>query len=166
MNHYENRQVGYLLAWLLGILIGIYLLAILLFYAAGGERRNHQAEVARLAINRTAITKVTDYYQLDRGVNAYSVKGLTAKRQRYYFIYLPASQRAYVYPQSQGTSETTIRRHFNRTHTAATISQVNLGWYKDQAVWEVAYQTLQGRLGYTLYTFKGGNRLSDIANLS
>ena len=52
------------------------------------------------------------------------------------------------------------------THAAATISQVNLGWYKDQAVWEVAYQTPQGRLGYALYTFKGGNRLSDVANLS
>ena len=49
--------------------------------------------------------------------------------------------------------------------TTTTINNINLGWYKGEAVWEVAYKKQNGNLGYTLYEFKNGNDISEVDNL-
>ena len=83
----------------------------------------------------------------------------------YYFIYLPNSKKAYLYPAKRGVSEANIKNEFKSSHSNATINHINLGWYKGEAVWEVAYKKPNGNLGFTLYEFKDGNDISEVDNL-
>ena len=68
-------------------------------------------------------------------------------------------------PEKKGVSENKIRSEFERLHSNQKISEVNLGWYKGKAVWEVTSQNKNNDYSYTLYEFKTGNEISEVANL-
>ena len=78
---------------------------------------------------------------------------------------MPNSKTAYLYPAAKGITESKIKNKFKSIHTDATINNINLGWYKGEAVWKVAYKKQNGNLGYTLYEFKNGNDISEVDNL-
>lgn len=68
-------------------------------------------------------------------------------------------------PAKKGVSENKIQSEFKRLHPEQNISEINLGWYKGEAVWEVASQNKNKEYSYTLYEFKSGNEISEVANL-
>ncbi|GFZ27028.1 hypothetical protein [Lactobacillus corticis] len=165
MSRYGNRRWTKFILWLIAILLLLWIAYTVIFYFAGADRRGNQAAAASVAESKSGITNVQKYYHLDRGVSSYSLKGTNKSGKTFYFIYLPHSKKAYVYPASKGTSEKNIRQKFTSQTKSATIRDINLGWYKGQAVWEVSYNTSQNKLGYAIYTFNDGNRISDVANL-
>lgn len=146
------------------LLIIVYIVSIFVLTAAGARGSGNKKQLTELAQNKTPIIKVGKYYHLDRGVSSYSLLGSDKKGRRYYFIYRTYRKKAYLYPASKGYSESKIRAIFHSSNRAAQIRTVNLGWYHGMPVWEVAYEK-NNRLGYELYSFKTGKRLSRIENL-
>ena len=161
----DTRKPIKFVGWVIGLIIIAFLASIVIFYCAGAKSRGNDQRVAQLASAKTPITNIQKYYHLDRGTSSYAVKGTNSKGQNYYFIYLPNSKKAYLYPANKGVSEDKIKNSFKSLHTDATINHINLGWYKGEAVWEVAYKKQNGNLGYTLYEFKNGNDISEVDNL-
>lgn len=161
----DTKQTIKFVAWVISLIIIAFFVSIAIFYYAGSKSRGNNQRVVQLAASKTPITNIEQYYHLDRGTSSYSITGTNKKGRRYYFIYLPNSKKAYLYPAKRGVSETTIKNNFKSSHSNATINHINLGWYKGEAVWEVAYKKSNGNLGYTLYEFKNGNDISEVDNL-
>lgn len=160
----DTRKTIRFIVWVLVFIILFYIGSVLVFFGAGSSSRNNDRQMASLARQQTPITNIDAYYHLDRGVSSYALKGESPKGKTYYFVYLPHSKKAYVYPARKGTSQAQIRRQFSQSG-AGKISAINLGWYKGQAAWEVSYQKNNGTLGYVLYDFKSGKMLNQVDNL-
>lgn len=161
----DTRQTIKFVVWVIGIVIIAFFASIAIFYYAGSKSRGNDQKVAQLATTKTPITNIKKYYHLDRSTSSYAVNGTNKKGQSYYFVYLPNTKKAYLYPARRGVSESNIKNKFKSSHSDATINHINLGWYKGEAVWEVAYKKQNGNLGYTLYEFKNGNDISEVDNL-
>lgn len=161
----DTRQTIKFVAWVIGIIVILFLASIGIFYYAGSKSRGNDQKIAQVVASKTPITQIQKYYHLDRGTSSYSISGTGKKGKKYYFIYLPNSKKAYLYQANRGVSETEIKKKFKSTHSDATINHINLGWYKGEAVWEVAYKKKNGNLGYTIYEFKNGNDISEVDNL-
>ena len=161
----DTRQTIKFVAWVIGLIIIAFFVSIAIFYAAGSKSRGNDQKIAELARSKTPITNISKYYHLDRGTSSYAINGTNKKGKGYYFTYLPNSKKAYLYPAKRGVSEANIKNEFKSSHSNATINHINLGWYKGEAVWEVAYKKPNGNLGYTLYEFKDGNDISEVDNL-
>lgn len=161
----DTRQTIKFVSWVIGLIIVAFLASIAIFYYAGSRSRGNDQKVTQLATSKTPIRKIQNYYHLDRGTSSYAIAGTNNKGKQYYFIYLPNSKKAYLYPAAKGITESKIKNKFKSIHTDATINNINLGWYKGEVVWEVAYKKKNGNLGYTLYEFKNGNDISEVDNL-
>lgn len=161
----DARQTIKFVSWVIGLIIVAFLASIAIFYYAGSRSRGNDQKVTQLATSKTPIRKIQNYYHLNRGTSSYAIAGTNNKGKQYYFIYLPNSKKAYLYPAAKGITESKIKNKFKSIHTDATINNINLGWYKGEAVWEVAYKKQNGNLGYTLYEFKNGNDISEVDNL-
>ncbi|WEV40688.1 hypothetical protein [Lactobacillus sp. ESL0681] len=156
----DTRQTIKFCAWLIVFLVLAYVVAVLIFYKAGQPEANNNHATAQIALKKTPIKEVHDYYHLDRGVNSYAVKGIGKKHQTYYFVYLPGSKKGYLLAATEGVSETKIKRAYQAKKTANQITQINLGWYKNRAVWEVTAKSKTGSYRYQLYEFKNGSLIS------
>ncbi|WEV71634.1 hypothetical protein OZY43_04265 [Lactobacillus sp. ESL0785] len=152
----DTRQTIKFIIWLIVVIILAYCLTVVIFYKAGKPAQGEMQEVSRIATEKTPITRVQTYYHLDRGINSYSLKG-SGKKGSYYFIYLPGSKKGYLFPTKKGVSEAAIRSKFKAQGATGKISQVNLGWYRGRAVWEVTAKNSSGSYNYKLYEFKNGN---------
>ncbi|TSO26341.1 hypothetical protein [Lactobacillus sp. LL6] len=161
----DTRQTIKFVVWTFVLVIAFYIASIFVFYRAGSQSRDNDKRVAQLASQKTPITNIQSYYHLDRGVSSYSIQGSSKKGQNYYFIYLPKTKKAYLLSAKKGVNENKIQSEFKRLHPEQNISEVNLGWYKGEAVWEVASQNKNKEYSYTLYEFKSGNEISEVANL-
>lgn len=161
----DTKQTIKFIVWVVVIAIAIYLASIFVFFKAGSNVRNSDRQIAALAKQKTPIVNVENYYHLDRGISSYSLKGTDKRAKSYYFIYLPSSKKAYIYQASKGTTESKIRETFNAQNPNKTIKSVNLGWYRNDPVWEVAYQNSNGKLGYNLYLYRTGKELNQVDNL-
>jgi uncharacterized protein YpmB len=161
----DTRQTLKFISWVIGIIVIAFVASILIFYYAGSRSRGNNQKIAEIARTKTPIKNIQSYYHLDRGTSSYAITGTGKKGKRYYFVYLPNSKKAYLYPANKGVSEAYIKNKFKSSHSDATINHINLGRYKGQAVWEVAYKKHNGNLGYTIYEFKDGNDISEVDNL-
>lgn len=161
----DTRQTIKFIVWVIVIAIVAYIASVIIFYKAGTPSRNSERQISQIAMQKTPIKNVDKYYHLDRGVNSYALKGTNAKGKKYYFIYLPKSKKAYIYPSNKGVSESKIRDAYKSEYANATINDINLGWYQGKAVWEVTSKTKSGNYNYVLYDFKNGNEIKSVANL-
>ena len=161
----DTRQTIKFVAWVIAIIIAVYIAAVIIVFMAGSPSRKNDRQISQVASQKTPIKNIQQYYHLNRGTDSYALKGTAKKGQVYYFIYLPNSKKAYLLPSRKGVGENEIRSKFNQQHGQQKISNVNLGWYKGQAVWEVTSQNSQGNYSYTLYKFKNGSKISEVANL-
>lgn len=159
----DTRKTIKFIIWTLIVIIVLYLASILVFFRAGSDSRQNKQNIAAVANQKTPITQINTYYHLDRGTNSYAIEGSDKKGQNYYFIYLPNSKKAYLYPKNKGVSQTSITKVFKKTNNSK-INAVNLGWYRGNPVWEVTYQN-NGNLGFNLYDFKTGKAINEVDNL-
>ncbi|CAM3114295.1 Uncharacterized protein YpmB [Lactobacillus bombicola] len=154
----DTKQAITFLAWLTAIIIVLYFLLLAIFYKASKPERSQVQEINALALSKTPIKHIEKNYHLNRGINSYALKG-QVKKQSYYFIYLPGSKKAYLFPANKGVSEHVVRNKFSGKRANYSIIKVNLGWYKKQAVWEVTAKDQANRYTYQLYEFKNGKLL-------
>ncbi|GHV97590.1 hypothetical protein lacNasYZ03_11120 [Lactobacillus nasalidis] len=158
------KNVLQYLAWLVFFLFLLYAGTVAVVAKAAKPYSQHNAKVAKL-VKRTSMTKITSYYHLNRGVSSYAASGETSKGKAAYFIYLPGSHKAYYYSAGDGVSESTVKSKFQKAYPKKTVKEVNLGWYKKQAVWEVTATNSDGSYCYVLYRFKDGKQLSLVDKL-
>lgn len=161
----DTRQTIKFVIWTIVVIIVLYIASVFVFFRAGTQSRDNDKQIAQLASQKTPIKNIQTYYHLDRGTSSYSLKGTNKKGAVYYFIYLPKTKKAYLYSAKKGVSESKVRSEFKRLHSNQTVSAVNLGWYKGEAVWEVTAQNKNNDYTYSLYEFKSGNEISEVANL-
>lgn len=161
----DTRQTIKFIIWVIILAIIFYITSIFIFFKAGSSTRINDQQMINTSRKKTPITSINTYYHLDRGTNSYALQGTDKKSKSYYFIYLPNSKKAYLYPASKGVSEKEIRNYFNKNHSNQTINNVNLGWYKGSAVWEISYQNRNKNIGYILYNFKDGKEINEVDNL-
>ena len=152
----DTKQTFKFLAWVFLILVLLYFAFIIIFYKAGNPERAETRELNKIALQKTPIKYTEKTYHLNRGINSYSLKGLTKNHKTYYFIYLPGSKRAYLYPASKGVNEAVIRNKYSTKRPSAKITEVNLGWYQNKPVWEVSSKNDAGEYHYQLFDFKNG----------
>lgn len=164
MFDYDTRATWKFLAWVFGIIVVIYISAIFLMGFATRPYRVAAKTVSDIAVQKTPIKRVNNTYHLSRDVLSYAVRGENSKKQEAYVIYLPKTKKAYYYLAKKGYNETKIRQRFESLHPSQSIVQINLGWYKNKAVWEVAFNNGK-KLGYALFNFNNGKEISYIANL-
>lgn len=155
----DTKQTFKFIAWLIAIIVLLYFSFLLIFYKASSPVRNETRELNQIVLQKSPIKKIERNYHLDRGVNSYSAKGVAKNRQTYYFIYLPASKKAYLLSSKKGVNETVVRNKYRTRYPDDKINAVNLGWYQNKAVWEVAAKDSAGDYHYKLYEFKNGNLL-------
>lgn len=161
----DTRQTIKFVIWVVVLIIIAYIASVVIFFKAGTQSRDNNRQIAQIATQKTPIKSVQTYYHLDRGVSSYSLKGMNNKGKVYYFIYLPHSKKAYLYPAAKGKGESQIRTNFKQKHPNYTINQINLGWYKGNPVWEVTTKNNNGNYSYYLYEFKTGNEINAVDNL-
>ncbi len=155
----DTKQTLKFIAWLIGILVLLYLVFLLVFYKASAPERNETHQLNQIALQKSPITKIERNYHLNRGVNSYSALGQAKDRSKYYFIYLPGTKKAYLLSADKGVSEKNVARQYTTSRPTDKIVEVNLGWYKNKAVWEVTAKNSNGNYRYQLYEFKNGNLL-------
>ncbi|MDO4912254.1 MAG: hypothetical protein Q3960_01715 [Lactobacillus sp.] len=157
MTQYEKSLLIKFILWVLGLLVLLYCFFVFIFWSAGAKSRGANAQADQIAKQKAGITEIIKNYHLDRGVSSYTVVGKT-NGQTKYVIYIPHSKRAVVYGEQDGRSETAVINLFKSQHANAKITGVNLGWVKKQAMWEIAYTTGNGNLGYQLYPFQTNSK--------
>ncbi|MCH3904388.1 MAG: hypothetical protein LKF01_06610 [Lactobacillus sp.] len=162
---YENRQTLIFVGWLVGIIVVLALAASWVLAAAGSSRGSDYRAMQSVINRKTPIVKVDQTYHLSRSCQSVSASGFDKRGHRYYFVFLPNSKRAYLYAGSKGKSAQTILKKAKRDHGQHSDTTINLGWYRGQPVWEVAYRKQNGNCSYILYSFKTGKQLSFIDNL-
>lgn len=153
----DTKQTVKFLTYILILIVFLYFAFIIIFYKAGNPERTQTRELNRIALQKTPIKYTEKNYHLDRGINSYALKGLDKKRKTFYFIYLPGSKKAYLYPANKGVNEEVIRHKYESKRSNEKITEINLGWYQGKAVWEVSSKNLVGEYHYQLYEFKNGN---------
>lgn len=95
----DTKQTIKFVTWVISlIIIAFFCKYCDFFYYAGSKSRGNNQRVVQLAASKTPITNIEQYYHLDRGTSSYSITGTNKKGRRYYFIYLPNSKKAYLYP--------------------------------------------------------------------
>ena len=162
----DTRKTIKFIIWVIIIAIVCYIGSVLVFFKAGSGTRNNERQIVQIANQKTPIRNVESYYHLNRGVNSYAIKGTNQRgKKTYYFIYLPNSKKAYLYPATKGKSQTAIRKTFLTNHQNVQIKNINLGWYQGKPVWEITYEQNNGDLAYTLYNFHNGKEINEVANL-
>lgn len=161
----DTRQTIKFVIWVLVIAIVGYIASVVIFYRAGTSSRSNDQQIRQIAMQKTPIKNIQTYYHLDRGVNSYSLKGTNAKGKDYYFIYLPKTKKAYLYQGTKGVSESAVRKTYNADHPGLKINGVNLGWYQSKPVWEVASTDKSGNYNFSIYDFKTGKEINEVANL-
>lgn len=147
------------------IAIVLFFASILIFFKADSSSRNNINQMKQTVKQKTPITNIEQTYHLSRDVNSYALKGTSKTGKKYYFIYLPNSKKAVLYEATKGVSQSKIEKIFKKTHSDQEIRATNLGWYKNKAVWEVAFQNSKNRLGYSLYDFHNGKAINEVDNL-
>ena len=160
----DTRKTIKFIIWTIIVVIILYIASVFVFFKAGSLTRSNDRNIAAVANQKTPITKIQNYYHLDRGTNSYAINGIDKHGRRYYFIYLPDSKKAYLYPANKGISETAITNKFNKVNNYK-IKEINLGWYQSKPVWEISYQKVNGNLGFNLYDFKTGKAINEVDNL-
>ena len=148
-----------------GVLAAIYLCLCIVFYIATKPASDTVKETNKIALEKTPITTVTKNYHLSRSVESNSLEGMSKKGEKYYFIYLPKSKKAYLYQANKGKSEEQILNTFNDEHPGHNNPKCQLGWYKGMPVWEVTYKKKNGNYGYVLYDFRNGKEVVYADNL-
>ncbi|MEK3632864.1 hypothetical protein, partial [Lactobacillus crispatus] len=113
----DTRQTIKFVSWVIGLIIVAFLASIAIFYYAGSRSRGNDQKVTQLATSKTPIRKIQNYYHLDRGTSSYAIAGTNNKGKQYYFIYLPNSKKAYLYPAAKGITESKIKNKFKSIHT-------------------------------------------------
>ena len=156
-----KKIIGSICAIIVLLLIG----AIVVLRLAINPRDNENSRIKEIALDKTSIKTIDRYYHLSRDKKSVALKGKSKKGKTYYFIYLPASKKAYLYDTKQGKSQQTVINQFSVDHPNRTIKTVNLGWYEKRAVWEIRYTKKNGKSGFVIYDFKTGEELSYIDNL-
>lgn len=152
------------LAWLVFFLAIAYFGLVMLVKNATQPYVKADAKVAKL-VKQTSMSKVTKYYHLNRGTKSLSAAGKTASGKDAYFVYLPGTKKAYYYSASEGVSESTVKQNFQKKYPKKTVKEINLGWDKGQAVWEVTATNSDGSYCYAIYQFKDGKLLSLVDKL-
>ena len=148
-----------------GIIAVIYVCLCIIFYIATKPATDTIKQTNKIALEKTPITTVTKNYHLDRGVESNSLEGTSKKGDKYYFIYLAHSKKAYLYQASKGKTEKQILQIFDDEHPGHNNLKCQLGWYKGMPVWEVTYKKKNGNYGYVLYDFKNGKEVVYADNL-
>lgn len=161
----ENRQTLIFIGWLFGIIIVLALAASIVLAAAGRERGSDYRAMQSVINRKTPIVRVDHAYHLSRSCRSVAASGVDRHGHRYYFVFLPTSKRAYLYAGNKGKSQQAILQKAERDHGKHNDTTINLGWYRGQPVWEVAYRKQNGDCSYLLYSFKTGKQLSFIDNL-
>lgn len=152
----DTRQTIEFVAWLVGIIVFIYFAFLVIFYKSSSPERNETRQMNQIALQKSPIRQIKKNYHLNRGTNSYALEGTAKDHSKYYFIYLPGSKKAYLFPATKGVSEQTVRKKFATKRPSDQIAKVNLGWYRNQAVWEVTSKNAMGDYNYQLYEFKSG----------
>lgn len=155
----DTKQTFKFIAWIIGIIVVLYFSLLLIFYKASSPERYQIRELDQIALQKSPIMKIERNYHLDRGVNSYAVKGTSKGKKTYYFVYLPASKKAYLLSAAKGVSETSIKNKYAAKYPTDHLMEVNLGWFRNRAVWEVTAKDNTGNYRYQLYEFKNGNLL-------
>ncbi|APT19217.1 hypothetical protein FC62_GL000193 [Amylolactobacillus amylotrophicus DSM 20534] len=146
-------------------LLLVFCAILIVLKLAIDPRSNSEEQVRTIALRKTPIKTVAEYYHLNRSVRSVSLAGQDSKKKNYYFIYLPKSKKAYLYDTKNGQSKKKILKIFRENHPNRIVKDINLGWYQKHAVWEVHYTKNNGKVGFVLYNFKNGEELSYIDNL-
>lgn len=165
MIDYEWRSVWKFLAWFVGILVALYIAAIIIVGVATRPNRVAAKNITQLAESKTSMKRIDKYYHLSRSVTSQAVEGVDKKNQKSYFIYLPKTKKAYYLPAKKGYSENQIKKKFEQLHPFRPIREINLGWYNGKAVWEVAFGKEDQNYGYALFNFNNAKEISYIDNL-
>ncbi|MCZ3621575.1 hypothetical protein [Lactobacillus mulieris] len=160
----RNRIWKYVFAAVAAVVVLIIAFYTVLGLAAHGQAAG-KVQAANRAVKYTAIKKVTDYYHLNRGVNSYAVKGQTAKGKTAYYIYLTKQKKGHYLLAKKGYSASQVAKKFSKQHSDTKANGLNLGWYNNEAVWEIAYRKYNGKYGYAIYSFRTGKELSFIDNV-
>lgn len=93
----DTRQTIKFVAWVIAIIIVVYIAAVIIVFMAGSPSRKNDRQISQVASQKTPIKNIQQYYHLNRGTDSYALKGTAKKGQVYYFIYLPNSKRHIYY---------------------------------------------------------------------
>lgn len=160
-----NKNLKRLLIGLTSFIIVLIVAATIITRLAINKETSQSEQVTAVALTKTPIKKIQKTYHLKRDVTSLGLVGTDAKNKKYYFVYLTASKKAYLYDSDEGVSEAAITKFFKQEHQKDTLKSINLGWYKGRPVWEISYRKTNHKLGYVIYNFKDGAEISVIDNL-
>lgn len=155
------KKIGFIS---IGVIITIAIIALIVINLALNPLRSNKNQVEEIAKQETPIKEIKKTYSLSRDVKSSAVLG-TNNSKNYYFIYLPKTKKGYLYQDTKGLSEKQILAKFNKSYPNQEVTDINLGWYKKRAVWEVSYKKSNSKLGFVIYNFKNGKEISYIDNL-
>ncbi len=85
----DTRQTIKFVAWVIAIIIVVYIAAVIIVFMAGSPSRKNDRQISQVASQKTPIKNIQQYYHLNRGTDSYALKG-TAKKRPSLLFYLPA----------------------------------------------------------------------------
>ncbi|AKP66587.1 hypothetical protein [Companilactobacillus ginsenosidimutans] len=103
-----------------------------------------------------------DYTRADR---YYSVGGLTKNRQYRYIIINAKSGKTQTINKGNAPLRESVLNGVAERYNPTKILHINLGVYKKQPTWEVAFKNKNGTIGYNLIDFKTGKSIEVLNNI-
>lgn len=146
-------------SYIIGTLLVLYLITVIIFLKGTSPIRKNNNQVNEIAIDKTPITKIKTNYHLSTDTISDSVYGINKAGKKYYFVFVPKTNKGYLYPANKGKSKSQIINIFNEKHSNYKNVNYQFGWYKKLPVWEISYKKNNGNYGYAIYSFKTGKEL-------
>lgn len=161
----HNRSSARWHKWALIAGVIVVVLSILIFFQQALHPYNKLRSQADSIAGRSAkVTKINGFWWNTRDTSYVTVGG----QRSGHAVYVVIKQKngaVHVVRQSAGTTRNEALSQAWKQLDPQRVLNASLRYQGKKLVWDVAYKTKQGRLGYVTYSFRTGKQVELIKNI-
>lgn len=154
--------------WMLGMILAV-LVVIGLFYSVLGsatrpiDQANHK--YSQIALDKKALTSVTNFYWNTRQKTYYTILGKDAKNRQKVVIVEKGTKKLHTYLMKDGVTAQKAESVVKTAYQPKKITNIGMSMYAGVPVWEVTFIDQKGNLNYITVQFYNGKIVRTIRNL-
>ncbi|AUJ31837.1 MAG: DUF5590 domain-containing protein [Liquorilactobacillus nagelii] len=159
----HRNQLIRTIAWALLVLVVVG--AGIIYWQAAAPLTDAKKSAVAMAEKYGKLKSTSAFYWYNRQQTYYTVAGKNQANQSVYVMVAQKGGHINIYQQSSGITSQQAQQTVKSSQHPRKIVKTAFGKWKKQAVWEVTYVNKNGRMCYTLLSFKNGSLVKTIQNI-
>ncbi|MFT8393013.1 MAG: DUF5590 domain-containing protein [Liquorilactobacillus ghanensis] len=151
------------IAWALLVLVIVG--AGIIYWQAAAPLNDARKSAVTMAKKYGKLKSTSAFYWYNRQQTFYTVAGKNRDNQAVYVMVAQKGGHINIYQRKSGITSQQAQQTVKNSEHPKKIIKTALGKWKKRPVWEVTYVNKNGRMCYTLLSFKNGSLVKTIQNI-